>query len=83
MLDLSIEGAFLKICIKDNGVGREKAGQYQLHKTKKSHAIRIIKERLAIHNDKKDSVQITDLYDEQNQGNRYRSGILKYELYKN
>lgn len=64
-----LEQAFLKITVLDNGIGRERASQYQKNKKndgRKSHGLRIIKERLALHNGRKENVITTDLFDEQN-----------------
>lgn len=62
-----MEGHFLWVEITDNGVGREAAESYQSasRKKKKSHAIRIIAERLSLHNQKKQAnIIIEDLKDQ-------------------
>lgn len=59
---------FLKVSVKDNGIGRDKASFYrkkQRSKSEQSLGIQLIKERLALHNGKKNNVNITDLVNEQ------------------
>ena len=62
-----IEKEFLWVEITDNGVGREAAAAYQSasRKKRKSHAIRIIAERLSLHNKKSHgNIIIEDLKDQ-------------------
>lgn len=67
-LQFQIEQAFLKISITDNGIGRKEANLHLKNKSKKqSHGIRIIKERLSLHNKLEQNIIIEDLYNEKNQ----------------
>lgn len=62
-IQIDKEKSFLKVVIKDNGIGRANAGQYYSKEKmkRKSHGIRIIKERLELHNNIKDkNVVYTD-----------------------
>lgn len=62
-LTFQLKQQFLTVTIEDNGIGRKEASSYKKHKNgKESHGIRIIKERLALHNDKKENIFLEDLY---------------------
>lgn len=67
LLKYDTTGDFLKITVEDNGVGRKVAGTYKQLDTykglRKSHGIRIIKERLLLHNKRDDNVNVLDLTD--------------------
>ncbi|MGC4103682.1 histidine kinase [Ferruginibacter sp.] len=65
----SLEGDKIKYTIQDNGIGREKAKVYNMQNKPyhKSVGLKITEERINIYNEqpeKKESINITDLYDE-------------------
>ncbi|MGZ5218962.1 MAG: tetratricopeptide repeat-containing sensor histidine kinase [Chitinophagaceae bacterium] len=64
----SLEDDKIKYRIQDNGVGRNKAGEYNAHNkpNHKSVGLKITEQRINIFNGKEaeDSVSITDLYDD-------------------
>ncbi len=64
----SLEGDKIKYTITDNGIGREKAKVYNMQNKPyhKSVGLKITEERINIFNeqDKKESIHIVDLYDE-------------------
>ncbi len=55
-INIVLDKTYLSIKIADNGIGRANAGKYfsEEKMKRKSHGIRIIKERLQLHNDKKE-----------------------------
>ena len=55
----SIEAKFIEVIVTDNGIGREASNPNR--KKKQSHGIRLIKERLMIHNGESENVFIEDL----------------------
>lgn len=59
-------GDYLKVIIEDNGLGREQAKLVVQKNKAKSYAIRLIQERLELHNKKKKNLAIEDLKDEKN-----------------
>lgn len=67
----SLEGDKIKYTIQDNGIGREKAKVYNMQNKPyhKSVGLKITEERINIFNDqdKKESIRIVDLYDENKQ----------------
>ena len=58
--------SLLQVEIKDNGIGRQASSVYNSnHKRKrKSHGIRLIKERLKLHNDREKNIEIIDVTSE-------------------
>lgn len=76
---------FLHLSIEDNGIGREQAEKYisKAKRIRKSHGLRIIKERLELHNSTINNLTIEDLYpDKKNSGTRVflRLKIVKHEV---
>lgn len=66
-LQFTVHNKILKVKIRDNGIGRlnaEELNSVKYQSNRKSHALRIIKERLELHNGKKENVLIRDLKDE-------------------
>ncbi|MEQ8907741.1 MAG: histidine kinase [Vicingaceae bacterium] len=66
LLRFKEEGIYLFVEVEDNGIGREAAAIYKGNskRKRKSHGVRIIKERLALHNKESEgSVRIEDLKD--------------------
>lgn len=63
-LTFELEGIFLKITIVDDGVGRKAANQFKLDQNRpkrNSHGMSIIKERLKLHNSRKENVWVKDI----------------------
>ena len=61
VVSFSIEAKFIEVIVTDNGIGREASNPNR--KKKQSHGIRLIKERLIIHNGESENVIIEDLKD--------------------
>lgn len=62
-LEFRIEKGYLIVEVRDTGIGRENAGKFisEEKRKRKSHGIRIIKERLELHNNRKqDNIIYTD-----------------------
>lgn len=69
LIEIKIErsGDFMKVCVKDNGVGRARAKQFDNQKMHKSRGMSITKDRLEIINASRKSnlsLKISDLKDE-------------------
>lgn len=61
---LETDGDYFKVTIMDNGIGRQAAGRFRQQQAAhngNSHGIGIIEQRLALYNNRKESVFITDL----------------------
>ena len=64
-LSMDYNSNFLIVVIEDNGIGRKSSGEHasEAKKARKSHGIRIIRERLELNNNRKNNnLTIEDLY---------------------
>ncbi len=65
-LFINYDNKYLEVIIEDNGIGRKSSGEHasEAKKARKSHGIRIIKERLKLNNNRQsNNLEIEDLYD--------------------